>query len=306
MSLFWEGTDVSSEAMQGSNGRGIADVIAASGAYPTERRWDRVMRMMSNIAQMLINLISTNALSATSVTSNTVGTGSNRTFTTQTGKGFLPGMRLVICRTSDPTGQRMIGTVVSYSTDQLVFSPTQATGAGTWTDWSIYPQQGTVDGPASSTSGGLMKFGDTTGKLIATVASWVFDGSDNISAAGKELQNVVLLRAREKVQQVTATATTTIDYNLGSVVELTHGVDITTFSVSNWPSSGFAFIHLIRKKDATGTPRSITWPAAVKWSDGNVAPTLTQVASAYDEFTLSTINGGTTIQGSVRGLNFGV
>lgn len=75
--------------------------------------------------------------SGTSTTSNTVGTGA-KTFTTQTGKGFLAGQSLVIARTSDPATQ-MRGIVTSYNTGtgSLGFTSQAFDGSGTYTDWTI-------------------------------------------------------------------------------------------------------------------------------------------------------------------------
>jgi hypothetical protein len=77
--------------------------------------------------------------SATSTTSNTIGTGS-KSFTVQTGKGFIEGMSLSIARTSAPTN-RMFCVVVSYNsgTGALVVTSQAFEGSGTFTDWSIAP-----------------------------------------------------------------------------------------------------------------------------------------------------------------------
>lgn len=79
------------------------------------------------------------SLSATSVTSNTVGTGS-KSFTVETGKGLLPGQSIVIARTAAPTN-RMFGIVTSYNsgTGALVFESQAFEGSGTFTDWTISP-----------------------------------------------------------------------------------------------------------------------------------------------------------------------
>jgi hypothetical protein len=77
--------------------------------------------------------------SATSTTSNTIGTGS-KSFTVQTGKGFIPGMSLSIARTAAPTN-RMFCAVVSYDsgTGALIVISQAFEGSGTFTDWSIAP-----------------------------------------------------------------------------------------------------------------------------------------------------------------------
>jgi hypothetical protein len=75
--------------------------------------------------------------SATSVTSNTVGTGS-KAFTVETGKGFLPGQSLTIARTAAPAN-RMFALVDTYNsgTGALVVTSQAFEGSGTFTDWTI-------------------------------------------------------------------------------------------------------------------------------------------------------------------------
>lgn len=77
------------------------------------------------------------SLSGTSVTSNSIGTGS-KSFTTQTGLGFKAGQSLSIARTSSPTN-RMFVVVDSYDsvTGALVVTSQAFEGSGTFTDWSI-------------------------------------------------------------------------------------------------------------------------------------------------------------------------
>jgi hypothetical protein len=79
------------------------------------------------------------SLSATSVTSNTVGTGS-KSFTVETGKGFAAGQSLVIADSTTPTN-RMFGVVDTYDsgTGALVFISQAFEGSGTFTAWSISP-----------------------------------------------------------------------------------------------------------------------------------------------------------------------
>lgn len=86
-----------------------------------------------------VSLVLGLSLSGTSVTSNLIGIGS-KSFTVETGKGFLPGQSLVIARTSAPTN-RMFGLVTSYNsiTGNLVFESQAIEGSGTFTDWTITP-----------------------------------------------------------------------------------------------------------------------------------------------------------------------
>lgn len=97
----------------------------------------------------------------------------------------------------------------------------------------------------------------------------------------------------ETKQDVTAASSTTIDITAGNVVVLSHGTNISTLTISNPSPTGSACsLTIIRIKDNSGTARTITWPASVKWS-GGVAPTLTSSANAVDIISLVTYNAGT-------------
>ena len=75
--------------------------------------------------------------SSTSVTSNTIGTGS-KAFTVETAKSYRNGMSLTVARTSAPTN-RMFAVVNSYNsgTGALVVTSQAFEGSGTFTDWTI-------------------------------------------------------------------------------------------------------------------------------------------------------------------------
>lgn len=72
----------------------------------------------------------------TSASSNSVAAGS-KTFTVSSGKSFLPGMPLMIARTSAPSTTYMYGLVTSYSGTTLIVSVSTILGSGTYTDWTI-------------------------------------------------------------------------------------------------------------------------------------------------------------------------
>lgn len=103
----------------------------------------------------LLNAIST---TDTSVTSNTVGTGS-KTFTVSSGKSFFVGMSLTIANTAAPTN-RMFAIVTSYSGTSLQVTSQAFEGSGTFTAWSI---SASFNGVIST--GQLADLGTTTGKL---------------------------------------------------------------------------------------------------------------------------------------------
>ena len=68
-------------------------------------------------------------------------------------------------------------------------------------------------------------------------------------------------------------STTTVDLSDGNVVKFTQSAN-TTVSFANTGTSNI--VTFIRKKDANGTARTLTWPSSINW-DGGSAPTLLNV-----------------------------
>lgn len=136
-------------------------------------------------------------------------------------------------------------------------------------------------------------------------SAWVqTTGSTALSFLDNVLSRPVLKDWCEVKQVVTAVASTTVDLTLGNVIELQQAVSITTFAFSNPSPTGNAMtVTLIRVKDNSGTARTITWPASVRWSASS-APTLTQTANAVDIFQFVTMDAGTKWYGQTIGLNY--
>lgn len=74
----------------------------------------------------------------TSTSSLPVGLNA-KTFTTQTGKAWVPGQQVTLIRTSDPGGVRMSGPLTAYNsvTGAATVFVTNYTGSGTFTDWTV-------------------------------------------------------------------------------------------------------------------------------------------------------------------------
>lgn len=85
-------------------------------------------------AALAAPILGVTATSSTSVTIPTPPT--SKTFTIETGKGFVPGMEIKISSTASPTNY-MRGTVTSYSGSTLIVDITAVGGAGTFAVWSI-------------------------------------------------------------------------------------------------------------------------------------------------------------------------
>ncbi|MEQ1600099.1 MAG: hypothetical protein ABL880_12125, partial [Methylotenera sp.] len=100
------------------------------------------------------------ATTGTSVSSVLIGTG-DKTFTTQSGLGFVPGMQVRVANTATPTNY-MDGIVKTYSSTTLVVTVSGTGGAGTLAAWTI---------SLAASAGG------------ASLASNTFTGKQNFAAA---------------------------------------------------------------------------------------------------------------------------
>ena len=107
------------------------DGAVASGEYSAKYH----AQQAAISAASAINSPNTNA---TSSTPNTVGLGS-KTFSSQTGKSFVPGQWVVIADTSAPSTNYMTGAITSYdpNTGTLAIVADAYAGSGTISSWSI-------------------------------------------------------------------------------------------------------------------------------------------------------------------------
>lgn len=79
----------------------------------------------------------------------------------------------------------------------------------------------------------------------------------------------------------------------------------TTFTFSNPAASGKASGFTLKiVQDASASGYTVTWPAAVDWSNGDT-PLLTNISSAVDQFVFYTHDGGTTWYGFLAASNLG-
>lgn len=122
---------------------------------------DDFLSAMPEIASQIdiaIAAFNFNSINDTSTTSNTIGVGSNLTFTVSLNKSFVGGQYLTIADAAAPTTNSIIGQVFSYSGTTLVITPLFIRGSGTLTDWII------SQGPSTPTlTGGGSLFRATTG-----------------------------------------------------------------------------------------------------------------------------------------------
>lgn len=98
-----------------------------------------------------------------------------------------------------------------------------------------------------------------------------------------------------------SSGTATLNCETGNVFSLTLSEDVTTFTWSNPPASGTAYGFSLKViQDASASGYTITWPTSVDFPSG-LAPTLTDTASAVDQFVFYTHDGGTTWYGFTAG-----
>lgn len=135
------------------------------------------------------------ATTSTSVTSNTIGTGS-KTFTVATGLGYVVGMSVSIAYTTTPTNN-MFGTVTAYNsgTGSLTVNVTTSAGSGTFTAWTIALAAAAVGaGLGSNTYTGAQNFAYGTDiAAAATINLTTATGNTvNITGTGVTITTVTL------------------------------------------------------------------------------------------------------------------
>lgn len=115
--------------------------------------------------------------SSTSSTSASIGTGS-RNLTTQTGKGWLPGMHIIVAENTAPSTRQMYGVLTAYDGGTGVISfdvPFDgALGSGTYSAWTI-----SLTGPRIRSNNVPIA---VTGTTVTAVAGGVYS-LQNASAA---------------------------------------------------------------------------------------------------------------------------
>jgi alpha-tubulin suppressor-like RCC1 family protein len=137
-------------------------------------------------------------------------------------------------------------------------------------------------GNSSGTATGLSGTPNITAGIV-TAVTYYGDGSGLTGAA---------VSAFVGQSTTSQSPTTTIDLSSGNVIYFTHDTD-TTVAFAN--TSTVEKVKFIRIKDATSTPRNITWPDSVLW-DGGSAPTLitNPRTTAAQTFNLTTRDSGAT------------
>jgi hypothetical protein len=210
-------------------------------------------------------------LTATSTTSETIGTGS-KSLVIQTGKGFSAGNPILVTNTGTPANY-MLGTVDSYNTDSGALAFTVASGdtggSGTFTAWTVSISgvkgatgaPGGVTGPVSSTDNTWARFNGTAGDSIQGGA-WTEDDSGNVTAGGAldmsgydltvDFTTVEAAGEHAEENDANATGTVTIQATDPTVLRRTLTGDV-TLHVAGAPTPGKGWSTEFRStQDGTG------------------------------------------------------
>ena len=153
----------------------------------------------------------------------------------------------------------------------------------------------------------LSGYGITDGYSTSNPSGYITSGANSFTGT-QNLQDNELIRAKlrdysETVSSPTiSSGTLVLNLETSNIFTVSLNAAITTLTISNPPASGsggsFTLIFT-----ADGTPRSVTWPASIKWA-GGTAPTITSTSGKVDSFAFFTSDGGTNWQGYVGGQNF--
>ena len=194
---------------------------------------------------------SATGLTATSTSSNTLGTGS-KTFTVQSGKQFVAGIRVSAVNPSTPI-QFMSGTVTSYSGTSLVVAVDAFEGTGTVANWniSVTGQRG-VQGPTGIAPAARLRTVVLTSSGMFTVPATDFEvevqaggnagqgGTSGSTATGGALGGSAGWCGVKSVQGATVGATAVV--NVGQGVTGTNGIPAQTGGESSFSLSGVATV----------------------------------------------------------------
>lgn len=172
---------------------------------------------------------------------------------------------------------------------------------------ALFPASPT-NGQTTTVNGILYTYNSSQTAWIRTNASPANDVtfSGNINATGN-----VIITGSTSLKTYTETGTSpaisantlAIDLSTGSFFSVTVDSNITTINITNTPATAGAVSGFVLIFTYNGTPYSVTWPASIRWSNGNVAPTLTSTNNKRDVFTFFTTDNGTSYNGFITGQN---
>lgn len=197
-----------SSATSSASSASISSSSAASSATTATTQASNASTLATNAATSATNAASSataaaasasaaaGSLVGTSVTSNTIGTGS-KTFTTQSGLALAAGGFITIANTPTPANY-FHGQVTSYIGTSLVVNVLDDNGSGTFTAWTITtssPQGPTGSGSGTVNSGianQLTYYAGTGTTVSGDINATVSSGSLTMGQAGSVQGSIVL------------------------------------------------------------------------------------------------------------------
>lgn len=84
-----------------------------------------------------------------------------------------------------------------------------------------------------------------------------------------------------------------LNLNNGNIFVVSRNANITSFTITNIPSSSYAGNFTLILQNAIGDGGTITWPNSIKWPSAT-PPSLSSTIGNVDIFTFVTLDGGTT------------
>jgi hypothetical protein len=208
----------------------------------------------------LTALVSAAGFSGTSTTSNSIGTGS-KTFTTQTGKAWVVGSRIVAADTGAPSTNYMAGTVTAYNsgTGALTATFDFTQGSGTLTAWTL-----SLSGPPGVT-------------IAKASPAEIRDGDEDtkfVTAKG-------LMDAAAFVQ-ISAGGSYTLDLSTGINFEITLTSNMTFAVPSNLEDGASGILTFLQQSSGGTYNRTLAFNAAIR--KPGAAPTMPTGLGAQARF----------------------
>lgn len=152
---------------------------------------------------------------------------------------------------------------------------------------------------------------DSTGKIPAISSTYFasLDGTNLTGLAKLGSANTFTAKNQLKTYDEVKTSPTisagslTLDLSAGTHFTVALNANVTSLTISNPQSDASHVSAFTLVFTADGTPRTVSWPASVKWASGS-APTLTSTNNKIDMFTFLSYDGGTSWLGLIVGQSF--
>jgi hypothetical protein len=153
-------------------------------------------------------------------------------------------------------------------------------------------------GQVTAFSGTSLTVNVTSTGGSGTITAW------SISVTGQPASSTITGLKLTKTAPTISAGVVTLDLNTANFFAVSLNANITSFTVTNIPTTGTAEEFAI-ELTADGTARTVTWTlqgVAAKWASGT-APTLTSTSGKKDTFVFYTHDGGTSWMAFKAGQN---